>query len=387
MKRIYSIDFTRGLVMIIMALDHTRDLLHVNSVTQSPSNLLTTTPWLFFTRWITYLCAPTFVFLAGTAAYLSFKSKADSSASRQFLLKRGVWLIVLEFTLVNFALWFDLGFHNFIFEVIATIGFGFIMLGLLLRIPSRTIGIIGLLIIFLHGLFALIPFAENSFFKTILSPLFGLGRFPLTTHINFTMAYPPVPWLGIMLAGFAAGKLFESAPDKRKKIFVRIGAGALVLFIVLRFVNMYGDPLPWGIQKNSLYTFLSFMNISKYPPSLLFCLITLGIMFLMLAFAETIKPPLINIVSVYGKTPLFYFLLHFYLIHVIMIAVMLLQGFHWADLDFAGGIFGRPAAKKSGVTLWVVYIVWISVVLVLYKPCLWFGRYKATHQQFWLKYI
>ena len=150
MKRIYSIDFTRGLVMIIMALDHVRDLMHVNSITQSPTDLSTTTPILFFTRWITYLCAPIFVFLAGASAYLSFKSRDNISQSRKFLFKRGLWLILLEFTFVNFALFFDLGFHTFIFEVIAAIGFGFIILVLLLKSSSKTIGIVGLIIIFCH---------------------------------------------------------------------------------------------------------------------------------------------------------------------------------------------------------------------------------------------
>ena len=387
MKRIYSIDFTRGLVMIIMALDHVRDLMHVNSITQSPTDLSTTTPILFFTRWITYLCAPIFVFLAGTSAYISFKNKDNISQSRKFLLKRGLWLILLEFTFVNFGIFFDLGFHNFIFEVIAAIGFGFIILSLLLKSSTKTIGIIGLIIIFCHNLFPLIPFGEGSILKTILSPLFGPGAFPVTPQTNFIMAYPPVPWLGIMLVGFASGKLFELPDDKRKKVFLKIGLGALLFFVVLRFINIYGDPSLWSSQKNALYTFLSFMNVTKYPPSLLFCLITLGIMFLILAFAEKAKNKFTNIVSVYGKVPLFYFIVHFYLIHLTMIALMFLQGFHWSDLDFASGTFGRPKGVESGLELWAIYLIWIGVVLVLYKPCLWFGKYKAAHKQWWLKYI
>jgi uncharacterized membrane protein len=387
MKRISGIDFTRGLVMIIMALDHVRDMMHINSVTQSPTDLSTTTPILFFTRWITYLCAPVFVFLAGTSAYISFKNSKNRFKSRKFLIKRGLWLILLEFTFVNFGLFFDLGFHTFIFEVIATIGFGFIVLGLLLKFSLKTIGIIGLLIIFCNSLILLIPFGENSILKTIVMPLFGLNVYTVSTHITFIMAYPPVPWLGIMLVGFASGKFFELADEKRKKLFLKIGLGTLVLFVVIRFINMYGDIAHWFSQKNNLYTFLSFMNVTKYPPSLIFCLVTLGIMFLILAFAQNVTGNVKQIVSVYGKVPLFYFLVHFYLIHLTLIALMFIQGFNWSQLDFASGTFGRPKGVESGAALWAIYLIWVCVLVILYKPCVWFGKYKATHKQWWLKYI
>ena len=373
--------------MIIMALDHVRDMMHVNSITQSPTDLSTTTPLLFFTRWITYLCAPIFVFLAGTSAYISSKNKNNLSQSKNFLLKRGLWLILLEFTFVNFGLFFDLGFHNFIFEVIATIGFGFIILGLLLKLSLKTIGIAGLVIIFCHNLLSLIPVAPGSITNTISTLLFGLGAFPVTPHTTFIMAYPPVPWLGIMLVGFASGKFFELPVEKRRALFVKIGLGALLLFIVIRFINIYGDPVQWSSQKNAVYTFLSFMNVTKYPPSLVFDLITLGIMFLILALAETLKVRAVNIASVYGRVPLFYFLVHFYLIHITMLVLMFVQGFHWSQMDFASGTFGRPKGVESGIPLWAVCLVWISVVLVLYKPCLWFGKYKAQHKQWWLRYI
>ncbi|HRH49011.1 MAG TPA: heparan-alpha-glucosaminide N-acetyltransferase domain-containing protein [Panacibacter sp.] len=388
MKRITSIDFTRGLVMIIMALDHVRDFIHVDAVSQSPTNLSTTTPILFFTRWITYLCAPTFVFLAGTSAYITFNRENNMAQSRKFLLKRGLWLVLLEFTLVNFGLYFDPGFHNFLFEVIAAIGFGFIMLSLLIKFPVKSIAIIGLLIICCHNLLPLIPFSEGSVVKAILMPFFGVVGFPLSSQTTFVVAYPPVPWLGIMLVGFASGKLFELPGAKRKMLFVKIGSGALLLFAVVRFVNIYGDPSLWSAQKDGVYTFLSFMNVTKYPPSLLFCLVTLGIMFLILAFAEQMQNNAAKILTVYGRVPLFYFLVHFYLIHLIMVAVMFIQGFHFADMDFASGGFGRPKAVASGLQLWAVYLIWVGVVVVLYKPCAWFGKYKAAHKEnAWLKYL
>jgi uncharacterized membrane protein len=233
----------------------------------------------------------------------------------------------------------------------------------------------------------MIPLAEGSVLKAIVMPLFTLNVYALSPHTTFTMAYPPVPWLGIMLVRFASGKFFELAEGKRKKLFLQIGLGALALFVIIRFLNIYGDAVQWSSQKNNLYTLLSFMNVTKYPPSLLFCLVTLGIMFLILALAEKLTGPVKHAVSVYGKVPLFYFLVHFYFIHLILVALMFIQGFSWHQLDFASGTFGRPKGIESGVSLWAIYLIWMSVVLILYKPCVWFGKYKATHTQWWLRYI
>ncbi len=308
------------------------------------------------------------------------QEKRNPFQSRNFLLKRGLWLVLLEFTVVNFGIQFDPRFHILLFEVIAAIGFGFIVLGLLIRLPARTIGIIGLIIIFTHDLFSLIPFGQDSGLKDILAPFFGPTVFPIDSQRMFIVGYPPIPWLGIMLAGFGSGRLFELPELVRKKAFLKIGLGALLLFMILRFVNIYGDPSPWAHQKNSIYGFLSFMNVTKYPPSLLFCLVTLGIMYLILAYSEFVKNRFMGMVSVYGKVPLFYFLLHFYIIHLALIALLLIQGFHWAELDFASGTFGRPKGVTSGISLWAVYIIWIAVVCLLYKPCLWYGKYKASHK-------
>ena len=371
--------------MIIMALDHVRDLVHADSITQSPTNLETTTPLLFFTRWITYLCAPTFVFLAGTSAYLSFKKNNNIHGSRIFLLKRGVYLVLLELIVVNFLLFFDPAYHTILFEVIAAIGFGFIILGLLLKISPKTIGIIGLIIIFGHDLVSLLP-AENGMVKTIVQPLFTLAAFPFSNKA-LIIAYPPIPWSGIMMVGFAAGKLYEWNEVKGKKLFLKTGIAALCLFVLIRYLNIYGDPVQWSVQKSNVFTFLSFMNVAKYPPSLLFCLVTLGFMFIMLAFIGSSTNRIGKIASVYGRVPLFYFLAHFFLMHVILLAVLFLQGFDWTQFDFASGTFGRPKGVTSGLPLWAIYVMWIAVVLILYKPCTWFGKIKATHPQWWLKYL
>lgn len=386
MNRISSIDIVRGIVMIIMALDHTRDLIYVDSISEQPTNLLTTTPMLFFTRWITHLCAPTFVFLSGTSAYLSYKSKKDVAASSRFLMTRGSWLVVLEFTLVNFGVWFDVHFNVLLFDVIAAIGFGFIILSLLIQASVTTIAIIGLLIIFLHDLAPLVPLAEGSDLKQVLMPLLGPAAFPFEGGRLFIMGYPLIPWLGILLTGFAAGPLFENTEKDRRAIFLKTGIISLAFFLVIRGLNVYGDPVPWNAQKNALFTILSFMNVTKYPPSLAFTLVTLGFMFLMLAAAEGLTNASARITTVYGKVPLFYFLVHWYIIHPIMFLVVFLQGYGSSDLVF-GTNFGRPKGP-SGLHLGWIYLIWLVVVVALYPLCKWYGQYKERHREKrWLRYL
>ncbi|MBS1729734.1 MAG: DUF1624 domain-containing protein [Bacteroidetes bacterium] len=386
MKRIASIDIMRGIVMIIMALDHVRDMMHTTSITQQPTDLATTTTALFFTRWITHLCAPTFVFLSGTSAFLSMKKTNDIASTRKFLLTRGLWLIVVEFTLVNFGLWFDIHFNVFLFDVIATIGCGFIVLGLLIKANIKTIAIIGLAIIFLHNLAPLVPGAETSLFKRVLMPFFAPGTFPFGSGKIFVMGYPPIPWLGIMLVGFASGRLFEMDEMKRKNLLVKFGFSAIALFILIRAVNIYGDSFAWAHQKTAWFTFLSFINVTKYPPSLDFVLLFLGFMFLILAAIEGIQNRFTKITCVYGKVPLFYFIVHFYFIHLLVFAMIFMQGFAVSDMIF-GFNFGRPKSG-SGIELWAVYLVWVAVVIIMYPLCKKYGNYKMKHREKkWLRYL
>lgn len=369
--------------MVIMTLDHVRDMMHTNAISQNPTNLATTTPALFFTRWITHLCAPTFVFLAGASAYLLFKEKGPEH-SRIFLLKRGLWLIVIEFTVVNFALWFDIRFRTLIFEVIAAIGFGFVIVSFLLKLSSTKVGLIGLVIIVFHGLIRSIPFPDGSLIQKIVAPFFAPSTFPIGNSF-FIIGYPPIPWLGIMLLGFGFGSWFRKTENEMRKYFLRAGIVALVLFVAIRFLNFYGD-LPWSTQKNALFTFLSFNNITKYPPSLLFVLCMIGITFLILSLSSTPRK-LEHIFLTYGKVPFFYFVLHLYLIHGITLLMLLLQGFSWSDLNFGPFALGRPTAP-SGIELWAVYVVWIAVVVVLYWPCKWYANFKANHKHLsWLRYL
>lgn len=384
MKRIPAIDIARGLVMIIMALDHARDYLHVQAA-QSPTDLATTTPVLFFTRWITHLCAPSFVFLAGTSAWLYLHGGGD----RRFLLRRGFVLIMLEFTVVNFALFFDIHFRLFMFEVIATIGAGMILLSFLCRLSPGIIVGIALLLILGHDIIDFVPMPASKLLGFFGSLLLGPDAFKLPGGRLFVVAYPILPWLGIMLAGFAAGRTFEWPADKRKRFFIRLGFGALAAFILLRACRWYGDPFPWSAQKTGIYTFLSFMNVTKYPPSLLFTLVTVGLLLLVLVMAEKVAEKAsksARILLVYGKTPFFYFIIHLYLIHALLLVIVLLQGYRIAQLDFSPLEFGRP--QGAGVSLGSVYLVWITVVIALYPLCRWYGDYKSRHRdKQWLRYL
>lgn len=384
--RIHSIDRVRGVVMLLMALDHIRDLMHIGSLSGDPTDLSSTTPALFLTRWVTHLCAPTFVLLSGVSAYLLLRKRRDAGTARRFLITRGLWLVVLEFTLVNFGIWFDVHFNIFLMQVIASIGLGFIALGVFLAANPKAFGVFGLAIIALHNLFPLIPFSDGSMLKQLLSSLFAPGLIPLGENHTLLVGYPPIPWIAILFVGFWCGRWFECPRLDRRRLFAVVGMVCIGLFIGLRALNIYGDPVPWSGQKNGLFTFLSFINITKYPPSLLFDLLMLGWMFLLLSLAECAGNRMTAVLEIYGRVPLFYYLLHWYLIHPLLFMVLFVQGFSPADFEFGFG-FGRPQAT-SGLELWAVYLLWLGVIGVLYPICRWYGAYKQRNPDVkWLSYL
>ena len=380
MKRISSIDSARGLVMVIMALDHVRDFIHKTSMSQDPVDLQTTTTLLFFTRWVTHICAPTFVLLAGISAFISFKRQNNLLESRRFLLTRGLWLVFLEFTFVTFALWFDIHFRLLLLEVISAIGFSFIILSLLLKLSPRAIGLIGIIIVFSHNLLQGVSFPANQISIVLSSILFRPNLMPVSSDLAFYSAYPVIPWLGILLIGFGCGEFFEIPFEKRKKLFLKIGLSLLLLFALIRFINIYGDPSKWTTQKSYLFTFLSFINLTKYPPSLLFTLMFIGIAFLILYVFENAKNKFTEILLVFGRVPLFYFTIHLYIIHSLMFIVLLMQGFRCDDFVF--GLFknGRPETG-GGIGLLGIYLIWIGVVALLFPLCRWYGNYKVVHPE------
>jgi uncharacterized membrane protein len=393
--RLNTIDFMRGLVIVIMALDHTRDLLHTTSLSQSPVDIATTTPGLFMTRWITHFCAPVFVFLAGASAYLMMKSRNDPPATRRFLFSRGLWLIFLEITVVGFGIWSDIQFRTFLFQVIFAIGSGFILLSLLSRLPSRLAGGLGLLIILCHNLLPAEPFDHSGHGgggSLIWGLLFHGGVFKLSADHALIIGYPAIPWLGVMLLGFGFGEVFTVTPERRKRVLLLCGAGALLIFIVLRGFNLYGDPRPWSLQSSGIFSLLSFLNVNKYPPSLMYVCVTLSVMFFVLCLAESqvgkgLNNRFMSFFITYGRVPMFFYLLHWYIVHSSMFVMLILQGVAWEQMPFGIMQFGRPE-QGVGLELPFVYLYWFCLVLVMYPLCRWYGRYKAAHKENkWLAYL
>jgi uncharacterized membrane protein len=385
--RITSIDLLRGIVMIIMALDHTRDMYHLPAMTSAnPLGPLTTTPAIFFTRWITHYCAPTFVFLSGLSAYLSSQKKTSSEAS-MFLINRGLWLIFVEMVFISFGLTFDPKFRFIVWQVIWAIGWSMIILGIARQLPNKWVLTIGAVLFFGHDLFIYANIPQTGTISDIIRILFT--SFGTIIPVNSTHVigdfYAILPWTGVMLLGYGIGYWFsrEYPAAKRKRNLLVSGLLLIALFVILRSINKYGDPSPRQYIAG-WRSILSFLNTSKYPPSLMYCCMTLGPALVFLAISENIKSGWSRIASVYGKVPFFYYVLHFYILHVLLVIFFYATGHNNTEIreTFIGF---RPVA--FGYPLWVVYIIWISVVASLYFPCKWFYKYKLNHTQWWLKYL
>ncbi|MEO6669478.1 MAG: heparan-alpha-glucosaminide N-acetyltransferase domain-containing protein [Ferruginibacter sp.] len=388
-KRIESIDLLRGLIMIIMALDHTRDFFHKDGLTGNPLDPETSYPILYFTRWITHFCAPAFVFLAGLSAWLQGRRKTKGELGI-FLVKRGLWLIVFDLTIMTLVLTADIHFDLFILETLWSIGAGLVILGLLIRLPFAIILPIGLVIFFGHNL---LDFAEKTrmgnlpvWWKLLHQP----GMVPLWGDHNLFIFYPFLSWAGLTLLGYCCGKLFTDVEaDRRNKILLGIGTAAIILFVILRFLNTYGDPIPWSTQKNSMATFFSFMNVQKYPPSMLFLCASIGPLMIFLALIKNTSGKPAKFISVYGRVPLFYFVVHFSILHVSQIIVYLFRG-HSVAVGMKGlpGLPFKFAIPGEGFTLWLVYVIWILLVIIMYPLCKWYDRYKINHKEkWWLSYL
>lgn len=382
--RIASIDILRGLVMIIMALDHTRDFFHSTALTADPLDAATTTPALYFTRWITHYCAPIFVFLSGLSAYLSSRNKTKARASG-FLIKRGLWLVLVEITLVTFGLTFNPFFNFFVLQVIWAIGFSMVILGLLMRISYQAVAVVGVLLFFGHNIVDYLNLPRGG----VAGNLWGIfltssgSVIPIDSNHMIGVFYAILPWTGVMLMGYSIGKWFQKdfPAEKRKRWLLITGSSLILLFIVLRLLKGYGNPAGW--DGKNLYTFL---NVSKYPPSLQYCCMTLGPGILFLALAEKVRSGWSRFVSVYGRVPFFYYILHFYLIHILTAIAFFATGHTTAQISDPQSIFlFRPV--NFGFDLWVVYIIWMSIISLLYFPCRWFNNYKTQHSQWWLRYV
>jgi uncharacterized membrane protein len=385
--RIQSIDILRGLIMLIMAIDHTRDFFHAFS--PRPTDLATTTPILFFTRWITHFCAALFVFLSGVSVNLAGTRRTKKQLSL-FLLKRGLWLIVVEFALISFAITLDPLYHMFIFQVIWVIGASMIVMAGLIWLPLSVIALMGGLLFFGHDIFNYLKLpAEGTggflwkLFFTALAAILPVGK----THFLLVL-YALLPWMGVMLCGYVMGQVYHASYDaaKRKKILFSAGITLMLLFVVLRAFNIYGDPSPWAIQRTTALSIISFFNVSKYPPSLLYLCITIGPGLLLLSATEKVNNRFSRLLVVYGNVPFFYYVLHFYLLRLLNVILFYLQGYGAKDIITPRSIMlFRPEA--FGLNLFGVYMVWLLVIIVLYFPCRWFSKYKREHRQWWLSYL
>jgi uncharacterized membrane protein len=385
--RLASIDLLRGLVMIIMALDHTRDFFHFQAFTNDPLNLNTTTPFLFFTRWITHFCAPVFVFLSGTSIYLQSLRKNKKTLSL-FLITRGFWLILIELFVMSFALTFDSNYSMFILQTIWAIGISMIILGLALWLPFTAILALGLIIFLGHNVLDFIEASHKGNFGLGWSLLHRQNVFPLWGNHKLFIFYPFLPWTGLMMLGYCAGKLFDKSIDGviRSKILTGIGVGLVVFFVALRALNIYGDPAHWSAQKSPFYTFLSFINTTKYPPSLLFMCMTIGPAILFLAWFGYLRNAFTRIATIYGHVPFLYYVLHFYLLHFLCLILFLMRGHTFSEGLKTTSPFAFVNAGE-GYSLFVVYLIWICVVLALYPVCKWFSDYKRKHKKWWLSYL
>lgn len=380
-KRLVSIDLLRGLVMVLMTLDHTRDFfsnVRFNALDIEQSNLA-----LFLTRWITHLCAPSFIFLAGVAAYLSLKRGKTKKELTRFLLLRGLLLIILELTIISLAWTFYPGV--FMAGVIWVIGWSMIILSLLIQFPLKYIAIFGITLIIGHNLFDSVQSSQLGDFGWIWSFLHERANFISSSGIRFFLVYPLIPWVGVMACGYSFGSVLTKTKTEYISWIKKIGLGLIFSFIVIRGINIYGNPKAWSFQSNLLNTILDFINCEKYPPSLAYLLITLGIAFLLIYLFEQKTTRFLKPLVVFGRVPLFFYIIHLWLIHISAILLALPKyGFKAIFLPY---LLSSAMPKDYGYNLQHVYVIWIIMLLILYPICFYFAKFKSKNKSWWLKLL
>ncbi len=385
-QRVESVDVVRGVVMVLMALDHTRDFFGGASI--DPTNLATTTAPLFLTRWITHFCAPVFCLLTGTGAYLARRGRTTPQLS-SFLLTRGLWLVFLELTVARFFWQFNLDYRVTLVTVLWALGWSMVVLAALVRFPTWVAGAFGGAMILLHNLAD--PVRAASFGS--LAPLWNVLHAPGVLYAApgriVILAYPLVPWIGVMAVGYALGAVFGLPAERRRRLLLRAGIALTVSFLALRLANVYGDPVPWSAQGTATLTVLSFLNVTKYPPSLLFLLMTLGPALLLLRAVDGRTPAFLRPARVVGKVPMFYYLAHVLLLHLIAVLVSLAR-YGTAHYMFESARPDQfPVTQPPGWAspLPIVYLLWIVVVVLLYPLCRWYAALKARSGNPLLSYL
>lgn len=392
-NRLASLDALRGTVMIIMAIDHVRDFFDHYSMSNSPTDLSKASAIMFFTRWITHFCMPVFMFSAGAGAFLWWNRGGKTRGQLSwFLATRAIWFLVLECIVMNFAYSFNLSANSLtLLLVLYIFGACMLLLAGLVHLPLRWLAILSIAIIALHNL--LDPWSASQFgrFAWAWHLLHQPGVIMLGNHPAFVV-YPILPWIGVMAAGFCFAQLFTLDETVRRRITLRLGFALTAAFVVLRAINIYGDPSRWSTQKSALFTALSFLNCTKYPASLDYVLMTIGPALLLLAWYDRVRFSNNNPLIVFGRVPLLYFIVHFYAIHVLLGIMSYLRygnrvfSFIFNAMPAMGG--PREAYPPDfGYPLWVTYAIWICLVAALYPLCRWFAQYKATHRSWWLSYL
>jgi len=379
--RLESVDVVRGVIMIIMALDHTRDFFGQPG---SPTNLATASVALFFTRWITNICAPVFFLLTGTGAWLSLRKRSKSELSR-FLFTRGLWLIFLDLVLFRcLALQFNFDYHVTIITVLWALGWAMIVLSALVHLRVSFVTAFGVVMIVTHNLLDSIKSA-NPIWSILHSPNL---IFTSPGHTVF-ISYPLIPWVGVTAVGYGLGQIYSWEPARRRAFLLRLGICLIVGFVVLRAINIYGDPFRWGTQRTAVYTALSFLNTTKYPPSLLFLLMTLGPALLLLRTVDSHTPTLLRPALIIGKVPMFYYLLHFFLIHLLAVIICGARYGHIHWMFESPDIAHFPITQPPGwgFSLPLVYLLWAFVVIAMYPLCRWYAALKQRSNNPWLSYL
>lgn len=399
-KRIYSVDFLRGVVMMIMLLDHTREFVHAGALQFDPTDLSRGDAPLFFTRWITHFCAPTFVFLSGVSIYLQRMNGKSTGELARFLFTRGLWLIFLEFTLVRLGFTFNFDYSFFgVGQVIWVIGVSMVLMAALIYLPIRIAGAIGLALILLHNMLDGVQVPPNVAFAGQPPPdiwqmlwliLHQPGIIPLFGGASTAfVAYPLIPWIGVMALGYAIGTIYSWEPKRRSKALLIAGAAVTVLFFFIRLANAYGDPSPWREQDTPVFTLLSMLNTTKYPPSLLFLMMTLGPASIALGLTDRIDGRAIwqRISITFGRVPMFFYLLQFPIAHAFGIILSLLAGKGIAHYFMNFPASAQAAPPDHGFPLWVVYAAWVAGLIMLYPLCVWWGNLKRRKRHWALSYL
>jgi len=380
--RLESVDVLRGVIMILMALDHTRDFFGQTAF--SPTDPTQTTIPLFFTRWVTHFCAPVFFLLTGTGAYLSLRKKSKAELSK-YLFTRGLWLIFLEITVFRcLGLQFNFDYHLTLLDVLWALGWAMIVLSGLIHLPTWLVTTFGVVMIAGHNFLDRIQ-SSNPLWTIVHSLNFIVAN---PRHSVF-VAYTLIPWVGVTAVGYGLGQIYAWEPVRRRAFLLRAGLGITGAFVILRAINVYGDPVRWSTQKSTAFTVLSFLNTNKYPPSLLFLLMTLGPALLFLWAVDGGTPQWLRPALVLGKVPMFYYLLHFPLIHLVAVGVCYARygQAHWMFESPTIAQFPVTQPPGWGYSLPVVYLIWVSVVLALYPLCRWFADLKKRRDDAWLSYL